>query len=150
MRTAAVRSTTNVQPSPQTQTTFQVPAKRPRTQNTTRMDQEEKRGRGRPTNIKLAGRERSQSQLNLSTPQRPQNGTSAFPIDVPSSFPSTQSSFPFTFNTPTSKQPSPVPSSFPSSLGSLIGSQERHQSTPEINSIEDTSMDVTQESEYDI
>ena len=46
MRTATARSTNNAQPSPQTQTTFQIPAKRPRTQNTPETTQEEKRGRG--------------------------------------------------------------------------------------------------------
>ena len=92
MRTAAARTVHNAPPAPQTQPTFNVPAKRPRTQNTPELTQEEKRGRGRPTNIELAARDRSQSRLRLSTPHQPQNGTSAYPMVIPSSFPLTQGS----------------------------------------------------------
>ena len=150
MRTAAARTVHNAPPAPQTQPTFNIPAKRPRTQNTPELTQEEKRGRGRPTNIELAARDRSQSRLRLSTPHQPQNGTSAYLMVIPSSFPLTQGSFPFTANCPTRVQPSQVPSSFLSSLGSLKGSQERPQPNPETNSTEDISMDTPQESNDDL
>src|SRR6266513_3503924 len=65
MRTVAARTLHNAPPAPQTQPTYNGPAKRPRTQNTPELTQEEKRGRGRPTNIELAVRDCSQSRLRL-------------------------------------------------------------------------------------
>jgi len=60
-RTQAARNVINTQPTPPTQTRFQLLTKRPRTQNTPEPSQEEKRGKGQPTNIELAAREPGQS-----------------------------------------------------------------------------------------
>jgi hypothetical protein len=169
MQTAAVRSmsTNNAQTVPQA--TFQVPAKRPRAQDTPEQTQGEKRGRGRPTNIEVAARERSQSRLHLITPQNPQRNNISTPVIVPSSFPSTSSSFPSTLSsfppTPNSNpsehhaSASSIPSSFlgsfPSSIGSLGEEQERPQQTqpaqePRNNGIEDTIMDTQYASDNDL
>ncbi len=99
MQTAAVRSISK-QPAtqgPQTQATYHVPSKRPRAQDMpeqAHQTQGEKRGRGRPRNIEIAAKERSQSRLHISSSQNLQSITNSAPITIPSSFPSALSSFP--------------------------------------------------------
>lgn len=136
MRTAAVRNAiNNSQPGPQPQpmALFKRPVKRPLTQYTSEQTQEEKRGRGRPSNIETAARDQSQSRLHLSTnPQAPQGSTSAYPVIISSSYPVTLHSQPSTYSSTTE------------------GTTNKPQNDPEPTIPEDFIMGTPHDSDYEL
>jgi hypothetical protein len=85
IQTAAVRSASVAQsPTVPARPAVEMIAKRQRPQTQEEQTQTAKKGRGRPTNIEVASRDRSQSRIQLSTAQ---TIDSSAPFTIPSSFP---------------------------------------------------------------
>jgi hypothetical protein len=103
--------------------------KRPLTQDTNSQTQEEKRGRGRPSNIETAVRDQSQTRLCLTNTN--QNNNSAYPIVVSSSYPETLHSQPSTYRS------------------TIEGTTNKPQNNTETISMEDLIMGTPHDSDYE-